>query len=176
MGWNRGRFSTSYREIMSHLYDECRMADGSINEGCVARINESLQREKESEQKWVERYGDTLLTMSEAQAMRNYFRSRYGDSVQAQMYLEPFERPAVLHAIRTKGRVVVDYGSALPEHQEVEIQGPHGSERSFDFHNRGAAAYMQRTAEELFEKRKPKDIDEERELLEELYQLYRRLF
>lgn len=117
MGWRRGSFGISYGEIMGHLYDDCRMADGSVDEFCVSLKRKNLAAQQE---------------LYERQAAR---AERGG--------MDPGLSPAENEAYR-------------------------------QWQQSWLARKMQREAEEIFGKARPENLEEERDLMARLRELFER--
>jgi hypothetical protein len=112
---------------------------------------------------------------AEQLALQNYLGLKEQRPTQTQILLGPFEKPADLYAMKTRGRVSVHYGDAMSTSQDVKVEGPHGISREFHTDDPREKAFIHRAAESLFTGNE--DMEQTRKLMEYLRQmveLYRR--
>jgi hypothetical protein len=156
MGWSGGGYSSSYNEILDAWFRECERF-GEMDQKCLQTKREILRKDPGAAEAWA--YG-------------SWERQACGGDTQCEVLAGPFMRPVAKMALQSKGRVSVNYGSALPTSYEVTVQGPHGAERSIETRDRRKAAAFGAAAEKLFEKYPSGSIEEDRELMRILMAIF----
>jgi len=153
MPWVGGTYSTSYDEIMSHLFDHCMFMGDKPDPECVRRTQEHIEREEQrriQQERSLGTFGRMLKTMSEGKGQISPFTGQYAPRneaerialnnwmwlkeqrpTQTKVLLGGFETQPDLYAMQTKGRVNVNYGSGMSTSYGVKVEGPHAFPANF---------------------------------------------